>query len=59
MIDYIWSQRAKVQNDFHFQIDSRPSDVYMRHQPRLSLVQIMACRLVDAKPLSKPMLEYC
>ena len=24
-----------------------------------SLVQIMACRLVGAKPLSKPMLEYC
>ena len=24
-----------------------------------SLVQIMACRLVSAKPLSKPMLEYC
>ena len=23
------------------------------------LVQIMACRLVAAKPLSKPMLEYC
>ena len=22
-------------------------------------VQIMACRLVGAKPLSKPMLEYC
>ena len=24
-----------------------------------SLAQIMACRLVGAKPLSKPMLEYC
>ena len=24
-----------------------------------SLFQIMACRLVDAKPLSDPMLEYC
>ena len=24
-----------------------------------SLVQIMACRLVGAKPLSEPMLEYC
>ena len=23
------------------------------------LVQIMACRLVGAKPLSEPMLEYC
>ena len=24
-----------------------------------SLVQIMACRLIGAKPLSEPMLEYC
>ena len=24
-----------------------------------SLVQVMACRLVDAKPLHEPMLEYC
>ena len=24
-----------------------------------SLVQIMACRLTGAKPLSEPMLEYC
>ena len=23
------------------------------------MVQIMACRLVGAKPLSEPMLEYC
>ena len=28
----------------------------VNYQP---LVQIMACRLVGAKPLSKPMLEYC
>ena len=27
--------------------------------PRLSLVNIMACRLVGTKPLSKPMMEYC
>ena len=26
---------------------------------RPSLVQIMACRLVGAKPLSEPMMEYC
>ena len=26
---------------------------------KLSLVQIMACRLDGAKPLSEPMLEYC
>ena len=24
-----------------------------------AFVQIMACRLVGAKPLSEPMLEYC
>ena len=32
---------------------------YMRHQPRPSLLQIMACRLFGAKPLSEPMLPYC
>ena len=33
----------------------RPSDAYMRQQSRPSLVQIMACRWVGTKPLSKPM----
>ena len=37
----------------------RPSDAYMRQKPNPSLVQIMACRLFGAKPLSEPMLEYC
>ena len=37
----------------------RLSDVYMCRHSRTSLVQIMACRLFGAKPLSKPMLEYC
>ena len=36
----------------------RPSDTYMRRQPRTSLFQIMACLLFGAKPLSEPMLEY-
>ena len=31
----------------------------MRHLTKPSLVQIMACRLVGAKLLSGPMLEYC
>ena len=31
----------------------------MRHQLKPSLAQIMACRLVGAKPLSELMLEYC
>ena len=31
----------------------RPRDAYMRQQARLSLIQIMDCRLTGAKPLSK------
>ena len=31
----------------------------MCQQPGPSLIQIMACRLFGAKPLSKPMLPYC
>ena len=38
---------------------SRPSDAYIRHQPKLSLLQMMACRLPGDKPLSEPMLYYC
>ena len=37
----------------------RPSDTYMRRWTGPSLVQIMACRLFGAKPLSEPILEYC
>ena len=37
----------------------RPSDAKMRQQSKSSLVQIMACRLIGAKPLSEPVLEYC
>ena len=36
----------------------RPNDAYMRHHTRPSLVQIMACRLSGAKPLSGPLLAY-
>ena len=36
----------------------RLSDAYMRRWTGSSLVQIMACRLFGAKPLSEPMLEY-
>ena len=32
---------------------------YMRQWIRSALVQIMACPLEGAKPLSEPMLEYC
>ena len=38
---------------------SPPSAAYMRRWTGSTLVQIMACRLVGAKPLPKPMLEYC
>ena len=35
-----------------------PSDAYTRQWNKSTLVQIMACRLVGAKSLSKPMPEY-
>ena len=36
----------------------RPSDAYMRRQSK-SLVPIMACRLVGAKPLPATLMVYC
>ena len=36
-----------------------PSATYMCQWIRSTLVQIMGCRLLGAKPLSKPMLGYC
>ena len=38
---------------------SRPSAAYMRQWIGSALVQIVACRLFGAKPLSKPTLVYC
>ena len=38
---------------------SLPRTAYMRHWTRSAFVQIMACRLMGAKPLSKPVLENC
>ena len=38
---------------------SPPSAAYMRQWIGSALVQIMACRLYGAKPLSEPMLECC
>ena len=35
----------------------RPSDAYMRQQNIPSLIQIMACRLVGAKPSSEPIMD--
>ena len=37
----------------------RPCGAYMLQQSKPSLVHIMACRLVGAKPLSEPMLWHC
>ena len=37
---------------------SPPSATYMRQWIRSVLIQIMACRLFGAKPLSEPMLGY-
>ena len=37
----------------------RPSDAYMHPQTTSSLVQIMACHLFGAKPLSELMMVYC
>ena len=36
-----------------------PSAAYMRRWIGSALVQVMACRLFGAKPLSKPMQGYC
>ena len=38
---------------------SPPSVAYMRQSISSALVQIMACSLFGAKPLSMPMLGYC
>ena len=38
---------------------SPPSAAYMCQWTRSALVQVMACRLFDAKPLPEPMLAYC
>ena len=49
-----------VKKTSHFQINSlRLSDACMRQYKILALLQIMACRLFGAKPLSEPMLLYC
>ena len=37
----------------------RLSDAYMHHYNIPTFVQITACRLFGAKPLSEPMLSYC
>ena len=36
-----------------------PSAAYLRRWTVSALVQKMACRLFDARPLTSPMLTYC
>ena len=38
---------------------SCPGAAYMRQWGRTALAQVMACRLLDTKPLPEPMLIYC
>ena len=51
MLEY----KRKKENDIN---SSPPSAAYMRQWIGAALVEIMACRLFDAKPLSRPMLDY-
>ena len=61
--DLVLKRRNSIANALElclFCINSlRLSDAYMCQETRLSLLQIMACRLFSTKPLSEPMLEYC
>ena len=45
-------------NLIHFISSSPASAAYMRQWTGSSLVQVMACRLLDAKPIPEPMLTY-
>ena len=54
---YIWISGSSVH--CHYLNSSPPSSAYMSQRIGATLVQIMACRLFGAKPLSKRMLGYC
>ena len=43
----------------YYQLIEAECRIYSRQWTTPSLVQIMDCRLVDAKPLSEPMIVYC
>ena len=47
-----WAPRNKINS-------SSPIAAYMRQWIGSALIQIMACRLFGAMPLSEPVLEYC
>ena len=57
---YITPYALNILFDFLEALNSlMPDDAYMHHWNGSPLVQIMACCLLGAKPLSEPMLEYC
>ena len=45
--------------EMFFSVNLRPSVAYSRQYDITTLLQIIACRLLRAKPLSKPILPYC
>ena len=49
---------SNIPNRKHFSF-LRPSDAYTRLWTASSLVQVMACRLLGVKPLTKPTRMYC
>ena len=57
---YRWAPSIHVLMTWYFYLSTLnsfpPSTEFIRQWMRLASVQIMACRLFDAKPLSKPML---
>ena len=55
---YSWLLRRSLYIDITLN-SSHPSFVSIRQWIVSALVQIMACHLFGAKPLSKPMLGYC
>ena len=54
---WLWLLWLWLQSPWRY-CDYRP-DALLRQRIGWALVQIMACRLIGAKPLSKPMLAYC
>ena len=65
LVSYVVDIYVSGSNDptFYCEISSinssPPSVAYMRQWIELATVQVMACRLFGAKPLSKPVLGYC
>ena len=58
----VWDISLGVLKDTHLPLvfnSSPPSAAYMRQWTGPSLVQVMACRLIGAKPLPEPILSFC